>query len=291
MSEITVVGCGAMGSRLVNAFMNAGHNVVVVDIVKEKAIPFIERGARYSETLQEAPETETIVMNAPRSEIARKIISSCTKERLEGKYFINTTTAACLFDVEETARLAESMGMRYLEAKIESYPDTVGPETGYMVYAGNREVFEKTKDMLAALGKAVFIGEDSKWAWIGDMAVIGVHHGASLALFEIAALCLRYGYPMEKLCEIVTDTLPLCLQVNYKQIEAELKNYDGTFKDTDGTDIIIEERGSHMVLDALESSGVSPLLSQKAVEIFQEGIDAGYGRKSAAALVNIMLKK
>ena len=127
--------------------------------------------------------------------------------------------------------------------------------------------------------------------WIGDMAVIGVHHGASLALFEIAALCLRYGYPMEKLCEIVTDTLPLCLQVNYKQIEAELKNYDGTFKDTDGTDIIIEERGSHMVLDALESSGVNPLLSQKAVEIFQEGIDAGYGRKSAAALVNIMLKK
>lgn len=291
MSEITVVGCGAMGSRLINAFMNAGHDVVVVDLDKRKADPFIERGARYSETLQMAPETEAIIINVPHNEIARKILSSCTKERLEGKYFINTTGAASLSDVEEMSRIAESMGLHYLEAKIESYPDSVGPETGYMVYAGSREVFEKKKDMLSALGKAVFVGEDCKWAWISDMALIGVHHGASVALYEIAALCLRHGYPLEKMCEIVEDAVPICLQVNYQQIADELQGYDGTFRDTDATDLIIEERGSHMVLDALESSGVRPILSKKLVDIFQEGIDAGYGRKSMAALVNIMLEK
>lgn len=291
MGEITVVGCGAMGSRLINAFMEAGNDVVIVDLNKEKAEKFIARGARYAETLQDAPETEAIIINVPHNDIARKIIESCTYERLQGKYYINTTGAASMFDIEEMGRVVESRGMKYLEAKIESYPDSVGPDTGYMVYAGSKDVFDKCENLLSALGRAVYVGENPAWAWISDMALIGVHHGASMALFEVVALGMKYGYPLEKMIQIVSEAVPICLEVNYKQIREELANYDGNFEDSDSTDLIIEERGSHMVLDSLETSGVEPIISKPLVDIFQRSIDEGYGRKNMVALVNMLLGK
>lgn len=291
MSEITVVGCGAMGSRLINAFMNEGHDVVVVDLNKDKAEEFIRRGARYSATLQDAPETDAIIINVPHHEIARKILSSCTKERLEGKYYISTTGVSCLNDIEEMKKITDEYGLNYLEAKIESYPEAVGRETGYMVYSGNREAYEKNAELLRALGKPVYVGEDLTWAWISDMAVIGIHGGAMFALYEIAALCLQHGYPMDKLCQIAEDGLALCLEENYRQLVEELKDYNGEFEDSKGTDIIIEERGTHMVLDALKSSGVEPIVTGDMMKVYNELIDAGYGRKNMVAVINKMLGK
>lgn len=291
MSEITVVGCGAMGSRLINAFMECGHDVVIVDSIREKAEPFIARGARFSETLQDAPETETFLINVPHNMIARSIIESCSKERLTGKYFINTTGAATMDEVRATSEVAESYELHYLDAKIEAYPETVGRETGYMVYAGDRETFEKNKDLLAALGKATYIGEDPAWAWLSDMAVIGVHGGAMFALYEIAALCLKHGYPLEKMCQVVKDTMPPLMEINYEQITNELKNYDGTFSDYDSTDIIIEERGSRYVFDALVTSGIHPIIHDHMMDIYLKMLDNGYGRKSMAAVVNYMMGK
>ena len=291
MSEITVVGCGAMGSRLINAFMNAGHDVVIVELNKANAEPFIARGARYSASLQDAPETDTILLNVPNNNIAKAILEGCTKERLEGKQCINTTTSGTMEDVLAIEKVAKSFGLHYLDARIEAYPETVGPEKGYMVYAGDQEVFENNKEMLLALGKATYIGNNAGWAWLGDMAVIGVHGGAMFALFEMAAMAMKQGCPLDKICQVVGDTLPTLLEVNYDQIINELKDYDGTFEDYNSTDVIIEERGSHYVYNAVVSSGVKPIIHDHMLEIYNKLIEGGLGRKSMAAVANYLMDK
>ena len=82
MKSITIVGCGVMGSRLVEAMMNAGVKPVIVVRHIEAAEPFIARGAKYAPTLQEAEETDCILLNLPHHGIASAVIKACTKERL-----------------------------------------------------------------------------------------------------------------------------------------------------------------------------------------------------------------
>ena len=37
MAKVTCCGCGLMGSNLVDAFMNAGHDVTIVDLNEQAA--------------------------------------------------------------------------------------------------------------------------------------------------------------------------------------------------------------------------------------------------------------
>ena len=39
INEITVVGCGAMGSRLIRAIMNGGNRVVIVELNQDVTLP------------------------------------------------------------------------------------------------------------------------------------------------------------------------------------------------------------------------------------------------------------
>lgn len=169
MSKVTVVGCGVMGSCLVRALMNAGHEVVIVELNKAAADPFIEKGAQYSESLQDAPETDTVILNCPSHKVAKIVMGGCTKERLAGKYLINTTTCGPK-DVEEMAEIAKNFEMSYLEAKIESYPQEVATERGYIMYSGSKEVYEKDCDVIKSFGKSTFLDEDPKAACVVDIS-------------------------------------------------------------------------------------------------------------------------
>ena len=159
MKNITMVGCGTMGGTLINAMMVAGLNVTIVDLNENAAKPYVERGAKYVKTLSEATENDCILFNLPTHDIAMKVLTGCSKEQLAGKMLIDTTTSTPA-EVKEMEATAHDMGMKYLDAKLEVYPSSIGPDTGYIVYSGEKEVFDAAKNALDAIGKAVYLGED-----------------------------------------------------------------------------------------------------------------------------------
>lgn len=287
MSKITVVGCGVMGSCLIRALMKAGNEVVIVDLNKTAAEPFVAKGAKYSANLQDAPETEVVLLNTPSHAVARKVVTGCTKERLCGKMLINTTTCGPK-DVEDMAEIAKEYCMKYLEAKIECYPQTVGTESGYLVYSGSKEVFDATEHMLKALGRAVYLGENAKAACVTDISMLGVHYGAYIALIEAAALCVKNDYSMKMLGEQIKILLPIQLEENYVTLVDELSDYTGEFPDSQGTDIVIEERGARYVKDAMNSTGVNSIFTDWLLGVFKKSIDAGDGHKNMVALIKDM---
>ena len=290
MSKVTVVGCGVMGSCLVRALMNAGHEVVIVELNKAAADPFIEKGAQYSESLQDAPETDTVILNCPSHKVAKIVMGGCTKERLAGKYLINTTTCGPK-DVEEMAEIAKNFEMSYLEAKIESYPQEVATERGYIMYSGSKEVYEKDCDVIKSFGKSTFLDEDPKAACVVDISFLGVHYGAMIALIEAAAFCHQNGFSMQKLGDQLRMLLPDGMEANYVSLVDEFSEYTGEFEDSQGTDIFIEKRGALYCKDAMNSSGVDSIFTDWLLEKFNISIEAGDGHKNIIAMVKQMLHK
>lgn len=288
MNKITVVGCGIMGSSLVNALLNGGFDVVVVDLNKDNAEPFIARGAQYAKNLSDAPETECILLNLPANDIAKAVVTGCSVERLSGKILINTTTNTPA-EVKELAAVAKDYGLRFLEAKIEHYPGQVGPDTGYFVYSGDKDAFTETEHMLKALGKAIYLGSDIKAASVTDLAVLGVHFGAFAAMVEGAAFCIKNDYPIAQYVEQTAEILPLMLQGNYAAVEKELSNYDGTFEDAGECSLEIETHAVAAVKNAMNDDGVKTPYSDTILKMFEKAVADGYGKKDMVAIIKEMI--
>lgn len=285
-NEITVVGCGAMGSRLIRAIMNGGNRVVIVELNQENAKPFVERGAEYCSSLQDAPETQAILLNLPAHKIAMSILGSCTKERLEGKYLINTTTCGPA-DVLEMDDLTKKMGMEYLEAKIESSPDAVGKDTGYMLYSGSWKVLDEMEPLLRELGEYEYLGDNPRGASILDISALNAHYGLYTALIEAAAFCMKNDFNPALLKNHILKCIPIASQDYWYGFGEELWKHE--FPDVEGVPVWIERRGLKMTKDAMNACGVNTIFDDWLLDVLDKSIAAGDEKKRMTAIIRQMI--
>ena len=288
MAKVTVVGCGTMGSSLVNSFMNAGHVITIVDVVEKNAAPFVARGASFTSELKNAMDSDFILFNLPNHKIAKKIAESVT-DMWKGKMLVNTTTSTPGEILDMQSFILDNGG-RYLDAAIECYPAEIGPEHGYIVYAGDKTVFDETEAALTALGRAEFLGDIVISTMMNDFAV-GVHYGIYGAMLEGAAVCLKYNYPLKAYLDQIDIILPLMASAAKRQILRDVENYTGEFVDSDEASLVVETAGLGVGLRTQTECGVKPLFSQAIYDAMNECIEDGYGKKSMAVLITKLFDK
>lgn len=288
MKKITVIGCGTMGSRIINALLVGGCDVTIVDLNKEAAQPFVERGARYFADLDQASETECILINLPTHNIARKVILGADPQKLKGRMLINTTTSTPE-EVKDMDDIAKKLEMYHLDAKIENYPGDIGTKNAYLVYSGCKKVFDEMKPALEAIGQAAFIGEKVEGASITDIAILEVHFGAIATLAESAAYCIKKNYPVEIFIEQLRNILPMMLEGNYRAFEDGLKKYDRNFEDASECALTMETIAMETILRSINDSGVKTPCGDSIVKLFNDGIENGNGRKNVVAIVNELI--
>lgn len=288
MKKITVVGCGVMGSSLINALLNGGLDVSIVDISTQNVSAFLARGAKYYPTLEDAEDNDCILLNLPTHDIARRVLAATSKEKLKGKILVNTTTSTPS-EVKDMDALAAESGMIHLDAAIEVYPGDIGPERGYLVYSGREEAFIRMKSVLECLGKAVFLGEEVTGASITDMAVLEVHFGAIAALGEAAGFCIKNNYSVPKIMDQIREILPIMLEGNLRAFGLELDKYNGEFEDASECTLEIETTAVETIVRAMNESGVKTPCGDSIVKLFQDGVASGYSKKNVVSIVNELI--
>lgn len=285
MEKITVVGCGVMGGSIINALLNAGIEVTIVDINQAAAERFTARGAKYFPSLDDTCENDCILLNLPNHKIASSVVLNANPEKLKGKMLINTTTSGP-DEVKEMDAIAEKIGMLHLDAKIENYPGDIGTEKAYLLYSGKKTVFDAAKNVLEAIGRAVYLGEDVIGASVVDIAVLEVHFGAIATLAESVAYCLKYNYPVKTFIEQAQDILPVMLAGNYRAFAEECSNYTGKFADASECTLRIETTAVKTILDSMHGAGVKTPCGDSILELFKKGIESGNSDKNVVAIVN-----
>lgn len=288
MEKITVVGCGVMGSSIIQALMNAGIQVTIVDINKNAAEKFITRGAKYFASLNEAEENDCILINLPNHKIASAVLQGVDKEKLKGKMLINTTTSSP-DEVKEMDKMAKERGMLHLDAKIENYPGDIGSDRAYLVYSGSKEVFDAAKNALEAIGKAAYLGSDVIGASVIDIAVLDVHFGAIATLAEAVAYCIKYNYSVKSFIDQTRYILPIMLEGNYRAFEEECHNYTGEFADASECTLRIETTAMKTILDSMHQAGVQTPCGDSILALFQKGLESGNSAKNVVAVVNELI--
>ncbi|MCI7301789.1 MAG: NAD(P)-binding domain-containing protein [Clostridiales Family XIII bacterium] len=288
MKKVTIVGCGLMGSGLINAAMDAGFDVTIVNRTKAKAEQFIKRGAKYAPTLDEAELSKCIVFNLAGDEATKEVVNASKKSRFNGKTVVYSSTSKPS-EVEEVAKLFSETDTLFLDAKIMNYPQDVHPERGYVYYSGSKEAFDENIDLFNAFGKTAYLGEDIRRSGMLDIAMLNIHFGAFASLVEVAAYCLKNNYPVEEMIEETKVLLPILLEGIYRVINNDLASYDGKLKDASVCSVDKQVHSTETMRDAINEDGVNTPFLDKIVELFKTCEDKGLGEKEMVAIISEMI--
>lgn len=281
MTDITVIGLGAMGSALAQAFLGAGHRVTVWNRTPSKTAALVELGAHTAESVSAGLRASSItVVCVDNYDVSTElIIEENAQDHLAGRVLIQLSTGTPKEATNFGRRIMGCGGM-YLDGAIMAFPDGIGAENTQLLLAGADDTYAQCKPILSCLGGDIrYLGSDVATPAVIDLAFltqelatyIGAIHGANLCESENIgvdkfASVLPVGHPAKDLMQTIHSG-------RFDAPEASMAVWDGALN-----------RIRAQARDAGISSEIPDFLST----LSKRGISAGLGGEDIAALIKVL---
>ncbi|MGH3730651.1 MAG: NAD(P)-dependent oxidoreductase [Micromonosporaceae bacterium] len=159
MTTVAIIGLGAMGSRIAERFLDAGHQVVVWNRTPDKAQPLVARGASQADTPGDAAGRADLVAIIVSDPAALRAVT----ERPDGiASGIGDATVAQMSTVEPqaVAALAAALpeGTGVLDAPVLGSLSEAESGTLKVFLGGTPELVERWSPTLSAIGTPMYVG-------------------------------------------------------------------------------------------------------------------------------------
>ena len=209
MSDITVVGLGAMGTALAEAFLNKGHAVTVWNRSPAKAEPLVAKGAVLAASVEEAVRSSPLI-------VVCLLVYDTVHEALgpagaalSGRTLVNLTNGT-----PEQARAmsgwAAKHGASYVDGGIMAVPPMIGGPHALILYSGSGQAFEAFSGQLGALGTSKYLGEDAGLAPLYDISLLTGMYGMLAGTLHALALTGAAGIPAGEFTPLLASWLQRC---------------------------------------------------------------------------------
>ena len=153
--KIGFIGTGVMGSSMARNLMKAGYPVSVYTRTKEKAKKLIEEGAAWAASPKElAKETDIVIsiVGYPKDVEEIYLGAEGVLAAKEGGIVIDMTTSSPAL-AKKIFAAAKEKGVAALDAPVSGGDIGARDATLAIMVGGEREAFERCKDLFAAMGK------------------------------------------------------------------------------------------------------------------------------------------
>lgn len=283
MSEVSVIGLGNMGSALARALLENGRQVIIWNRSLDKATPLIGMGAVLASSAAAAVIASPVILVCVTNYAASDSILSEVAANLPGKILIQFTTGTPQ-DARANEAWAHENGAEYLDCAITGSPSSIGTPDAHILLAGQESVFQQTEPLLRTLaGNLDYKGEPIGLASTWEMIYIMHYYGMFLSLFHTVQICQAEGIPLEQYSSLLGKQGRnyekwLCeniLSGNYQETSAPLELWAG---------------GIQHIVEHAEASHIRAEFPRLTARLFQEAMDAGYGREEVSALFKVLQK-
>lgn len=190
--NIGFIGLGNMGGGMAANVLRAGYDLKVHDLRREAATPLLENGASWADTPAELAASCDIVLTSLPGPREVEAIALGERGILEGSasgsVYIDLSTSSPTL-IRSVAEEFAAKGVSVLDAPVSGGP--VGARTGRLavMVGGDREVYDRVKPALDAIGdKVSYIGPIGS----GSIAKL-MHNCIGYGLQTIVAECLTLG--------------------------------------------------------------------------------------------------
>ena len=166
--KIGFIGTGVMGSSMARNLMKAGYPVSVYTRTKEKAKQLIEEGAVWAVSPKELAKEADIVISIvgyPKDVEEIYLGAEGVLAAKEGGIVIDMTTSSPAL-AKKIFAAAKERGVAALDAPVSGGDIGARDATLAIMVGGEREAFERCKELFAAMGKtAHYFGAAGSGSW------------------------------------------------------------------------------------------------------------------------------
>ena len=281
MSDVTMLGLGAMGSAIARALLSAGHSVTVWNRTHRKVEPFVARGADAPEELADAVKASPIILVCidNYSSTRQLLEQDGVFRHLSGRTLVQLSTGSPR-EARDSETWVSATGADYLVGAIMPYPDGIGGEDAQILFAGPQRVYEHCKPYLDCLGGDLrYLGANIGAAATLNMALLTHELCVYLGALHGAQICRSEGVGIDLLSSMFPegDWARHLTQVihagDYDNPGATIEVWSAALK-------AIEEQARDRRINAEIPGFVSSLL--------ERAISSGLGGKDIAALIDVL---
>lgn len=288
-APVSVFGLGAMGRALAGAFLAAGHPTTVWNRTPGRADGLAAAGATIAANPAEAaaasPLLVVCVLDRPAVDA---VLDAIGVGGLAGRTVVNLTSS-----VPEDARAIAARvtgapagaGARYLDGKIMVPTPLVGTDDGFVVYGGDRAVFDEHAATLRALGPdADHLGDDPGLAALFDLGMLDVFFNGMAAFLHAAALVGADGVAAARFlpyADRIVDVLRHTLAGLAEEVDAG--RHDG-----DEDNLAMEAAALHHIVVASRARGIDPRVPDAVASLVDDAVAAGHGRDGFSRVIDLL---
>ncbi|MHA6629962.1 NAD(P)-dependent oxidoreductase [Pseudonocardia sichuanensis] len=184
---VAVLGLGAMGTALAEAFLAAGRPTTVWNRTPAKAEALAARGAVAAPTLTGAVRASQLVVVCLLDHASVHEALDPVADELAGRVLVNLTNGTPS-QARELASWAAAHGAELLDGGIMAVPPMIGTPAAFVLYSGPQEAFDAHRGALDALGESVYVGSDHGQAALRDLALLSGMYGMYMGVMQAFAL-------------------------------------------------------------------------------------------------------
>jgi 3-hydroxyisobutyrate dehydrogenase-like beta-hydroxyacid dehydrogenase len=210
MSDVSVIGTGAMGGALVEALAGSGAEVTVWNRTRNKAEALAGPRVRLAESAAEALASSPLtIVSVSDQELARIIVEEAGVD-LERKV-VASTSFVTPDQSQAFAAIVDAAGGAYLDLEIAAWPSQVRSGGGVFVISGERGAYESHRERFQRIGRATYVNEAPASAYISSMAVLLAYFPLAVGLLQGLRIAESQGLSPEQFKETVLDLYPFQL--------------------------------------------------------------------------------
>jgi 3-hydroxyisobutyrate dehydrogenase len=206
METIGFIGLGNMGSGMAGNIQKADYPMVVFDIRREIARPFVDNGARLASSPAEVASQCDIIFTSlpgPKEVAAVALGANGVLEGIKpGSIYVDLSTSRPTL-IREIEPKFRAKGAHVLDAPVSGGKSGAASGNLAVMVGGERDIYERIKSLLDAFGDKVFyageIGAGSVCKLVHNM----IGHGIRQAIAEGLTLGVKAGVEAEALWECV----------------------------------------------------------------------------------------
>ena len=284
MTDITVIGLGAMGSALARAQMKAGRTVTVWNRSPEKAAKLVADGATAASTASEAIAASPVVITCVKSHPQTLEVLRNASNALPGKTIIELSTGGAE-DAEELASFLEGCGAAWMVGIINAYPHMIGGEDTVLSVVGTETQWSEYEPIIKAMGgNSVHVGDQAGMLAALFAGLFTVRQGFMWGMIYGALACKKAGIPLQTFSDLVPISMGMMKPYyDYFAATAPTGSYDDPPATMQTYAAALED-----VLASFETLGARDELPRLFVDMTHRGMTEGLGDKALTALIDVL---
>lgn len=284
MSDVTVIGLGAMGTALADALLRAGQRVTVWNRTADRAAPLVKHGATQANDIRQAVTASPVIVVCVYDYKASRAILEEAEDALAGKVLIEFSTGSPL-DARDADRWARGRGADYLDGALLATPSQIGRPDTPIFLSGAESAYRKAEPVLKAMGGGLmYRGSEPGAAAAWDIAALSGMFGMMFGFFHGVRVCEAEGLSVEAFGDMMGQISPVIgemVRSQGKSIAAD------DFANPESSMAICAGSGTLFLRQAREA-GIGAEFPAFADGLFRRAMAAGLGEEKLAAMIKVL---